>query len=37
MYTAFPRSDYYGSSAPYGPHPRATRFPFVMIDGRDRL
>jgi hypothetical protein len=37
MYAAFPRSDYYGSSAPYGQHQRATRLPFVGIDGRDCL
>lgn len=34
MYATFPRSDYYGSSAPCGQHQRATRLPFVMNDGR---
>ena len=37
MYAAFPRSDYYGSSAPYRQHQRATRLPFVVDDGRGRL
>ena len=37
MHAAFPRSDYYGSSAPYDPHQRTTRFPFVANDGRDGL
>ena len=37
MYAAFPRSDYYGSSAPCGQHQRATRLPFVTNDGRGCL
>ena len=37
MYAAFPRSDYYGSSAPYGQHQRATRFPFAVDGGRGCL
>ncbi|AGA32618.1 hypothetical protein TVNIR_0930 [Thioalkalivibrio nitratireducens DSM 14787] len=37
MYAAFPRSDYYGPSAPYRQRQRATRFPFVADDGLDCL
>ncbi len=37
MYAAFPRSDYYGSSAPCGQHQRATRLPFVVDDVRGCL
>jgi len=35
MYAAFPRSDYYGSSAPHRQYRLATSFPFAANDGRD--
>ena len=35
MHAAFPRSDYYGSSAPHRQLRLATRLPFAARDGRD--
>jgi hypothetical protein len=35
MYAAFPRSDYYGSSAPHQQHRLATRFPLAAHGCRD--
>ena len=36
MWTAFPSSDYYGSSAPHRRHRLATRFPYRRMTVRDR-
>ena len=33
MHAAFPRSHYYGSSAPHGQHQLTTSLPFAASDG----